>query len=64
MVKECIDRLILYNNDIEWMKNFVIRLQKFRQQNDSIMVISFNVVQIKKKNIFKTLNDGVILIQY
>jgi len=47
------------------MKNFVTRLQIFRQQNDSIMVISFNVVQIKKKkNIFKTLNDGVILIQY
>jgi len=52
MVKECIDRLILYNNDIEWMKNFVTRLQIFRQQNDSIMVISFNVVQIKKKKIY------------
>lgn len=49
MVKECIDRLILYNIDIEWMKNVLTRLKIFRQQNDSIMVISFNVVQIKKK---------------
>lgn len=34
---------------------------KFQQQNHSIMVISM-LCKLKKKNIFKTLNDGVILI--
>lgn len=51
MVKECIDRLIYYIIIyIKWMEHNVIKLQIFRQQNDSIMVISM-LCNLKKKYI-------------
>lgn len=51
-------------NEIEWMEVIVISLQVFRQQNDSIMIISILCKLKIYIYFFKTLNDGVILIQY